>query len=180
MHPRFQELSDFIRAQRAELRAAVDSVPQHLHDTIPADGRWSVSGVVEHLAKVEARVAALLRMKVDEARAAGVAAETETSPILAEVPIDQLLDRSRKLTAPDAVHPTGMTSAAALDALHSTEQTIQGILADADGIAGRDVTHTHAVFGQFNLYQWFAFVGAHQRRHAAQIREIGASLDGGV
>ena len=33
-----------------------------------------------------------------------------------------------------------------------------------------------AVFGPLDLYTWFAFIGAHEARHAAQIREIGAAL----
>jgi hypothetical protein len=34
----------------------------------------------------------------------------------------------------------------------------------------------HPALGDQNLYQWIAFVGAHESRHAAQIREIAAAL----
>jgi hypothetical protein len=177
MHPRFQELSDFIREQRAELRVAVDSVPAHLRDRVPADGRWSVSGVVEHLSIVEGRIAGLLRKKVDEARAKGIGPETESTPILPQLPIERLVDRSKPIKAPHpAIHPTGITTEAGLAALETTRAKIESILAEADGIAAREISHPHVIFGPFNLYEWFAFVGAHEQRHAAQIREIGASF----
>jgi hypothetical protein len=38
------------------------------------------------------------------------------------------------------------------------------------------VSMPHSVFGPSSAYHWFAFVGAHEARHAAQIREIAGAL----
>ena len=51
-------------------------------------------------------------------------------------------------------------------------------IARGDGLALSQVEHPHPIFGPLNLYQWVAFVGAHEARHAAQIREVGAQLAG--
>ena len=43
-------------------------------------------------------------------------------------------------------------------------------------LAGLFVQAPHPVFGALDMYQWLLFVGAHEGRHADQIREIGEAL----
>jgi len=50
MHPRTEELLDYLDAQRLVLRAAFDAVPLDARDRPLAAGQWSAAGVVEHLA----------------------------------------------------------------------------------------------------------------------------------
>jgi hypothetical protein len=45
-----------------------------------------------------------------------------------------------------------------------------------DGLALGGVLATHPRLGSLNVYQWVLFVGGHETRHAAQIREIGEAL----
>jgi hypothetical protein len=42
----------------------------------------------------------------------------------------------------------------------------------ADGLALSEIVQPHPVLGPINLYQWIAFVGAHEARHAAQVMEL--------
>ena len=51
----------------------------------------------------------------------------------------------------------------------------QAVLA-ADGRALSEVSAPHARLGTLNLYQWLIFLGTHEGRHAAQIREIAETL----
>ena len=46
----------------------------------------------------------------------------------------------------------------------------------ADGKDLRPVRQAHFLFGELDFYQWVAFVGFHERRHTAQLREIAAAL----
>jgi hypothetical protein len=55
---------------------------------------------------------------------------------------------------------------------------MRSVMRAADGLKLTDVTMPHPVFGALNLYTWFAWVGSHEARHAAQIREIAAAVSG--
>jgi len=46
------------------------------------------------------------------------------------------------------------------------------------GLRLEDVARDHPVGMSLTLYQWLAFVGYHELRHAAQIREIHDALAG--
>jgi uncharacterized damage-inducible protein DinB len=177
MHPRLVELSDHLDRHRAELRAAVASVPPDRHALSPEEGAWSVLGVLEHLTMVESRVGPALQRQINEARAAGVAPETATTPIMPTLDIAQYVDRTTKIKASEAAQPKSGKSLEELwRALDAARETTRGAMAAGDGMSLGDVTMAHPVFGPMHLYRWFAWVGSHEARHAAQIREIGASL----
>jgi hypothetical protein len=179
MHARIKELLDYLDVRREELRAAVESVPEDRRELQPAPDRWSVAGVIEHLALLETRLTGLFNKRIAEGRAAGVGADTQTSSVIVEEDIALLLDRSRRLVAPEFIRPNPETNAAsAWRALEQTREGLRATILDADGLALNEIAHSHLVFGPLNLYQWVAFVGGHEARHAAQIREIGAQLAG--
>lgn len=66
--------------------------------------------------------------------------------------------------------------------MHAHLQEVLPLLDDsravlaADGLALGAVTAEHRFFGVLTVYQWVELVAAHERRHADQIREIGAAL----
>lgn len=177
MHPRYQEIADHLERQRAELRAAVDSVPTAHHGTAPAEGRWSVLGVLEHLAIVEGRIGTMLEKHLTDAKVAGVPRETDHTPILPQLSIAGFTDRSRKLKGSDAVQPKlGVPLDELWASLDASLARMRQLLVDADDMCLSEVTMPHPIFGPLDLYTWFAFVGSHEARHAAQIREIGGTL----
>ena len=157
------------------LRRAIDSVPAKRRGIAPEAGRWSVDGVVEHLAIVEQRIVGTLRGKVDEARANGVAPETDDSSVLDEATLRRVLNRTVKISASEAAQPKGVMDAeSAWAALQRSRERLHDLLRDVDGLAGREILAPHPVLGPIDLYAWIGFVGAHEARHADQIREIGA------
>lgn len=175
-HPRVQELLDELTHRRAELREAVDTIAPELRDRRPAPDRWSVAEVLEHLAIVETRVVDRLAAKLAEARAAGIHAETDTTPVMPTVDMARLLDRSRAVTAPEVLHPRGLTADAAWAALEQSRHRFRQTLDSGDGLALGTLTMQHPALGQLTLYQWIGSMAGHEARHAAQIREIGAAL----
>lgn len=177
MHPRHQELADHLDAQRADLRAAVASVPAEHLAVAPGDGQWSVLGVLEHVAIVEGRIGMLLEKHLGDARVVGLQPETDDTPILPLLDIAPFTDRTRKIKASEAAQPkSGRELAELWNSLDASLATIREVLASADGLRLTDVSMPHPVFGPLDLYTWFAFVGSHEARHAAQIREIAATL----
>src|SRR4051812_9783515 len=177
MHPRFQELADHLDRQRAELRDAVASVPSQHQTTPPSEGQWSVLGVLEHLVIVEGRIATLMEKHLDDARTSGLQVETDETPILPLLSVASFTDRSRKIKASEAAQPRlGKELAELWQSLDSSLDVFHRLLASADGMRIGGVMMPHPIFGPLDLYTWFAFVGAHEARHAAQIREIGATL----
>ena len=171
MHPRSRELSDYLDAQRAVLREAFEAVPPALRDQAPAPGRWSPAGIVEHLSLIEQRIAGLLLAKIMAARAAGLAEEPSIHPILPSVDVAAVINRSVRVETPALGAPTGLSADAAWAALEQSRISLRNALQAGDGFALDTITHPHPILGPLSAYQWFAFMGAHEARHAAQIRE---------
>jgi len=158
---------------RDELRAAIAGVPAHRHGELPAQGRWSVYLIVEHLALVEGSVARLLRARLRDlpADAAGV---HQPGP---RIDAQRVLDRTQRLAAIAVVDPKGGVAAAA--SLAALQRTRAELLDVAHAARGRDTSSVrvpHALFGPLGFWQWIEFVGLHESRHAAQIREVAAAL----
>jgi hypothetical protein len=177
MHPRTEELLNHLEVNRAALHAAVNTVPSSLRQTRPATDRWSVAEVLEHLGRVEEQITRLLAAKLAEARLTGaLVPEPESGPIAGSLR-DLLLDRRRRITAGDRVLPKGeMDVATALTTLDTTRAKLRELLVSYDGLSLGAVSHAHPALGTLDGYQWFAFIGTHEARHALQIREIGEGL----
>jgi hypothetical protein len=176
MHPRTRELLDYLDQQRAVLRTAFDAIPAPLRDRPPTDGRWSAAAIIEHLALVETRVSARLAALISDARASGVGAEPSLEPVLPTINVERVIDRGTRFTAPEAIQPTGLGADAAWTALEEAGKGVRDLVNASDGLALGTVSMPHPVFGPSSAYHWFAFVGAHEARHAAQIREIADAL----
>lgn len=177
MHRRTRELLDHLARARADLTSAVARVPADARQVKPEPDRWSVAEMLEHLAIVEARIAAMVAKDVAAARETGLGRETSESSVLATVDVDGLADRRHKRVAGDASLPTGtLTADGAWERLEASRRNLEDALRDADGWALETLTQAHPRLGAMNLYQWIAFVGAHETRHAAQIAEVASHL----
>jgi hypothetical protein len=172
LHPRTRELLEYIDQQDRALRAVFDSVSPALRDRVPGPGHWSVAGIVEHLAIVENRIARRLSGQIAQAKANGLGPEPDMSPVLPTLPIAPILNRTVKFSAPDAVQPTGESADVAWENLERADAAIRDVLIVSDNLALGTLTMPHPAFGPQPLYYFFAFIGAHKIRHAAQIEEI--------
>lgn len=171
MHPRTIELQRHIDDCRATLTAAFDAVPGALRERRPGAGRWSVAGVLEHLAIVERQVAALLGRSLRAAIATGgLPPDPDTSPVLPSIDATRLLDRERRINAPPTAAPKGVPAAEAWRALEESRRSLRDVLLLGDGLATAVIRAPHPALGELNFHQWFAFLGFHEARHAAQIR----------
>ena len=165
-----RELLTYLDEQRAVLKSAFESVPIELRAHPPAEERWSAANVIEHLSIVETRIARLLTERIQEARAT-LLKDTNTEPILPKIDYKRMYDRSNRVKAPETAIPTGLDAATAWTALENAGSMLRAVLVEHDGLALSAVTHPHPRFGSLSVYEWAAFLGAHEVRHAAQIRE---------
>lgn len=173
MNPRIQEVIEYLDLTRADLTNAVESIPADRRDQKPGDDRWSVAEILEHLNIIESRVGKLVAGKIEGARAAGVGPESDTSPVLETVDRARLEDRTNRISAPEAMKPQSQTDAAtAWATLQQSREKLRAALIGGDGLALSEVKHEHRALGLIDLYQWAIFVGAHEARHTAQVREI--------
>lgn len=179
MHPRMQELLNFIDEQYAAFRAAAEAVPDADRERQPEPGRWSVAQVVDHVSRVEAACAQIVAGLVAEARARGTAAETETGSVIAQSILAKTSNRARKLQAPEMAYPADDARFAdAMAALETAHGRVRETFAAADGVALDTVRFTHPALGPLDAYQWGVAVGGHEARHALQIREAAETLAG--
>jgi hypothetical protein len=176
MHPALTDVLARLDRSRAALREAVERVPSHLRDQAPASDRWSVAGVLEHLALVDDRSTTTLGAKIAEARA--TLPPEEGDPALLPPDLEAMLaDRTERRQAPAPLHPSGLRCDEAWARANASRAAFIALITGADGLALSRVVHEHARFGALNVYQWAGFLAAHESRHAGQLREIAAHLE---
>lgn len=177
MHPRIREITEYLEAQRRALRLAVDAVPAAVRARRPAPESWSVAEVLEHVGLVEMSVAGLFGRALAEARAKGIGPEQATGPVVTTLDVAMVADRSRRIDAVESGRPRhGLDADAALARLDHLRAATLAALHEADGLALAEVAVPHRLLGTLDLYQWMVFLGAHETRHAAQIRAIHDAL----
>jgi hypothetical protein len=184
MHPRLADLTDLLAAQRAELLAAVDTVPAAAREQRAAPDGWSVAQVLDHLARVEAGTARLLARRIARARESGVGADGGEGPVRDRMDRFDVVAGGSRRVAPEVVAPGPDVAAAdALASLAASREALHATIRDADGVDLAQVHATHAAFGELDGYQWLLFIGQHELRHARQILairdQLADSVEGG-
>lgn len=178
-HPRLVEIAAFLRTSRDELLAAAAAVPDERWTDAPLPEGWSAAQVLEHLRIVEHGVLRLLQKLGAEARAAGHPLESVTDPVIDQAFIARTRDRTQRIEAPPRVTPVAAPARTeALAGIARERADLLAAMTDSDGLALGTLTWVHPVLGPLNLYQWLVFVGAHELRHAAQLRDIAGASTG--
>ena len=173
MHPRLNELLDYVDAQRSALLSAVSALPPERWTERPDPSRWSVADLFEHLCKVEHSCAQVIARGVAAARAAGHPEETESHSVLGTLDTFAILDRSQRREAPERVAPTGTWSAnEARENLSASRAELHEAMRAGDGLQLGTIHQSHARLGELDLYGWILFIGKHEARHVQQAREI--------
>ena len=175
MHAHLTHVFSLLDDSRAQVKAAVDTVPEHRRRERPAPDRWSVAEIIEHLSLVEKRFTGVVATAIARARETGLAPETSARTPFPAEHARRVRDRSEVRQAPEMVQPTGsMDLAGAWAALDQAGQGLRDTVSAADGLALSGVTGDHHVWGALNVYQWVELAAGHEMRHADQIREIGS------
>lgn len=182
MHARTRELLQHLDAAFAVFRDALAAIPAAQRDARPAPGVWSAANVMSHLARTEGQVAAFLQRALQRALADdALPPASDETPVLATMAVaQQVLDRTTPIAAPDFAQPdAAQTAADALSAFETVRTRTRQVLLAGDGLDTTGLVRAHFALGELTFEQWIAFVGLHQRRHAAQLCELAERLAAG-
>lgn len=170
------EIYEDLDSARARLLGAVGPLTAEQHAFSPSPERWSVAEIVEHLSITEARVTHLLRALVERLEAEGGG-----GPGVAFEPVSlaEFVERSRKekYQAPDEIRPRGVPLADSLARLSDSRAALAALRPRVERVDGKLARFPHPVWGPLDLYQWIAFIGAHERRHLAQIEALKEAMN---
>lgn len=173
MHPRLAELLESADRTRQELLAFVDTLTPEQLQSPGSDGAWSPSQHLAHLHLVEGSSVRALFRALRNARAAGLALETETSSFAHALDHTGLASGGQKRIAPEFVSPTDAPDAETLRTrLAESRAGLRTWAAEADGFALATVTFPHPALGTLNLYEWVVMIDHHERRHLRQMRAL--------
>jgi hypothetical protein len=131
----------------------------------PAQDRWSVLEIVEHILLVDARFRA--RIEEGERLSAPHSDPTHEAALLKFV-----IDRTQKREAPEASRPQGRLRSVQ-EALHALENNLQinRAFVARYGPDARCIEWEHPRFGRCTGYEGLLIIAGHTRRHVAQIEE---------
>ncbi len=173
--PRIAILRAVLEHHRHFLNRAMLSVPASARDTWHSSDEWSVAAVLEHLLDTERAVTKLVRGFVADAAERENGAPFDRDAFDRQVDLPLFLDLTQKIRGPQ---PSGtLTADEAWAGLRASRAALLAELQRAQGRKLEIPSLPHPVTGtDLNGYQWVAFVGLHEGRHAMQIRKIALSF----
>jgi len=167
-----EEIVQILEESRRAVNAAAQAIPPARAAERPEEGRWSALDCVEHVAIVEDRFFRWLEI-AERAESPRIDQEKETD--LAA----RLANRAERAEAPDPARPAGRFAnlGEALEHFNAGRtRTIQFVRERSGELYALDAMHPR--FGPVNGVELLVIVAGHARRHAEQIREIGAVFSG--
>jgi uncharacterized damage-inducible protein DinB len=168
-------LVEQLQTYHAQLHAAIAGVPTELRAAAPPSGGWSVAQIIQHVALIDSRIAMLIARGIAAAPSAGE--EPEADSVLQNRKVQAVLDRSRKVESQEMFIPSAEWShAEGLQKLDEAHARLLEVVRSGAGKALTEIKHPHYLLGDLNLWEWMAFAGTHEARHAAQINDIAREL----
>jgi hypothetical protein len=175
MHPHTAALAELLDRTRAELRDVVREMPLDAGPRRPSSERWSPAEIVDHLRIVESGLVRLLGRLLDQA--GPLPPRIDGSSAIPSLDRYGLLDRARRIPAPERVHPSPAANlSTALAELEQVRRGLQALLARTDGRATDRIIAPHPLIGPLTFDQWMVFVALHESRHTAQLRDTQVKL----
>jgi hypothetical protein len=136
-------------------------------------GRWSIAGIIEHIAGVERRIVARLQDFIRQAEGSGTLAPA--SAVFRLISTDEILARSpaTRFQAPAAFEPKGgLGLDEFLERLRSSRTKLLAMRPKFEALDLSDVKFPHPAFGPLDAYEWLALIVIHEGRHLDQMDRI--------
>jgi len=147
---------------RDHLVRTLHTIPEDQFNERPDPETWSPREVAEHIARMDAYIARLMR----EGRA-------EDKKVLKK-PIRLTTLRALKVTAPSQLAPQEdkKSKEDIYKQLFDSRMQILDLYKQFTPVEKKTKAMKHPVFGYLSLGQWFVFLGFHEKRHLKQLEEI--------
>ncbi|MGB8509202.1 MAG: DinB family protein [Pyrinomonadaceae bacterium] len=175
------EIYDSIDGTRERVYQSVEGLSDEQGRFRPTPEAWSVAEIVEHLSLIERQMMQLFIGMTKKAEDGGLLRGDAQE--FAPVSLEEFAERARgeKYQAPETMRPTGSASISdSLEGLRQTRAAIRELQPRLEKIDGTALHYPHPAFGPLNLYQWLAFIGAHEERHLRQLKAVKRSPDFGA
>ncbi len=163
----FKEENERIRQQ---ILHAVKGLPDEYLNKKPSTEKWSPMQILEHLQLMETVIAKNISKEL----------ERGNSKKAVKKPIQLTVSRAIKVDAPSYTAPTEdfITLIEMTEKLMVSRASLNNVYDRASATSLKSKSMPHPVFGQVPLYQWFPFVGLHEKRHLKQLENTLSELDG--
>jgi hypothetical protein len=162
-------VTSLLAESRDALHALVDGLTDDQWHAPPRPEAWSPIEVLDHLAITERAVLVLLTERLPKRPPAP---PDRRSTVDDEKLVRITEDRGQGLEAPDRMRPQGsMTSPAELLAAFDADRAVLLRYAGSTTDDLRARLAPHPIAGLIDAYQWLLFLGAHTKRHTAQVAE---------
>ena len=163
------DIYDEIDAVRARLMARAESLTPEQAAFRPQPESWTPAELLEHLSLTESGICRMFEIMLSRP---GVA---DAGNGFQPFSLDELAAQAagRMFQAPERIAPQGKTTlAASLESLKQSRAAMHALRPRIEAADLSQQTMPHPAFGPINGYQWLAFLGAHEARHAAQLKRI--------
>ncbi len=177
-----QKTVEEIYSENDEIRQRLHLIVGTLDDEqamLPTEnGKWTIQGMVEHLATVEAGMTSIISRLLDKAEAEGMTSDgTVTISDNFAAGISEFAEK--KLEAPDVVVPGGEQKIGeSLGLLKRSREKLNALKTKLKTVEGTQLTFPHPAFGNLSAQDWLVLIGGHELRHVRQIEKILSNQNG--
>ncbi|WMT39634.1 DinB family protein [Paenibacillus sp. D2_2] len=161
----FQDINQKLKETREELLTTLNDLSRDQLNARRKPDSWSIGQVCQHLIKTEELYVLAIKRGL----------RSNEDSIIESKPVELLLDRSRKLEAPDIVKPTEeiLEREEIIEQLHISRVKFNeflNTLEDPSVLSRR--YFKHPAFQEMLLIEWLESLYLHEQRHIAQMNEI--------
>ena len=156
------------KTAREEVFQSINGLSDEQLNEVVEKGRWTIMQVLDHLYLMEQSVVHVISDQLANGN-------TKTT---SEKPIQFTTDRTTKVDAPSFVIPSKdfITLDEMKSKLSASREALLKVVNSVDQTLLEQRTYPHPAFGDLSLHQWIPFVGLHEKRHLAQIKELKSKL----
>lgn len=159
-----------LRDSHDELVSHCQSLDAGAWEASDGPGRWTVRGILEHLAIIEQRITTLTQAMLAQPP------ESHWRELTAakDAELAEVASAARKIEAPEILHPTNSRSAPELLKEFQLHRLVNIELAGRADLPLKQYVRKHPALGPLNAWQWLVVTGYHTRRHLNQMRRAAA------
>ena len=158
-------------AIREKMKQLVVSLSDEQKTHLPDGEKWTIAGIVEHIAIVEDGMTKISAKLLNQAKAAGKTSDGKirlSENFLAKAAETQNL----KLEAPERIHPTGkQTIEESFEKMESSRRALEDLRPLFETVECADFKFPHPFMGDLTAHEWLALIGGHEARHIRQIEK---------
>ncbi|NIK76456.1 hypothetical protein FHS15_001581 [Paenibacillus castaneae] len=160
-----QEINQKLKETRDELLGIVNRLSEDQLNKKNDSYSWSISQICQHLIKTEELYIVAIRKGL----------KSKEDSFIENKPLEFLLDRSKKLEAPDMAKPIDeiLEKKEMVKKLNNSREKLNELLNTLEDPLVLSRRHfIHPVFKEMLLIEWVRSLYLHEQRHIKQINEI--------